>query len=162
MVGGPELTIFAVLALLLIPLWALIDVLRTPGDAFDRAGMSQTSWVIAILLGFLVCGVGSLLVAFYWFVGGSGRERLRRSASAPVLVRVSDLRPCPYCAEQIKQNAVVCRFCGRDVEPAADNATAPLATMPPPVEVPADPEHPYGTTRDKWGRTLPKSQRRRR
>jgi hypothetical protein len=29
------------------------------------------------------------------------------------------LRPCPYCAELIQPAAVVCRFCGRDVEATA-------------------------------------------
>jgi type VI protein secretion system component VasK len=28
-------------------------------------------------------------------------------------------RKCPHCAEVIKREAKVCRFCGRDVEPAA-------------------------------------------
>lgn len=30
----------------------------------------------------------------------------------------NDRRPCPYCAEQIQQAAIICRFCGRNV--AAD------------------------------------------
>ena len=29
-------------------------------------------------------------------------------------------RACPYCAEQIKSKAVVCRFCGKDVEPSIE------------------------------------------
>ena len=31
---------------------------------------------------------------------------------------VRDERECPYCAELILKKARVCRFCGRDVEPA--------------------------------------------
>ena len=30
---------------------------------------------------------------------------------------VSDIRQCPFCAEDIKKAAVVCKHCGRDVEP---------------------------------------------
>lgn len=33
-------------------------------------------------------------------------------------------RQCPHCAETIKREASVCRYCGRDVEPAA--APTPL------------------------------------
>lgn len=30
----------------------------------------------------------------------------------------ADTRPCPFCAEDIKQAASVCRYCLRDVNPA--------------------------------------------
>jgi hypothetical protein len=33
-------------------------------------------------------------------------------------------RTCPYCAETIKAAAVVCRFCGREVEPISNAGQA--------------------------------------
>lgn len=39
------------------------------------------------------------------------------TASGTAVIGRSNDRKCPHCAEQIKREAKVCRFCGRDVEP---------------------------------------------
>lgn len=46
------------------------------------------------------------------------KERIETHQSVGTVVgeaASSDTRPCPYCAEQIRRAAKICRFCGRDV-----------------------------------------------
>ena len=38
-----------------------------------------------------------------------------------VFLRRAKLRKCPFCAEWVKPDAVVCRFCGRDL-PVSENS----------------------------------------
>ena len=47
-------------------------------------------------------------------------EQLDVSNEKPTPATVAtDLRHCPFCAEEIKKAAIVCKHCGRDVEPVS-------------------------------------------
>jgi hypothetical protein len=39
---------------------------------------------------------------------------------------ISDTRKCPYCAEDIKSEAIVCRYCGRELESDTSKQSATL------------------------------------
>lgn len=48
---------------------------------------------------------------FHW-----GEDGFRGYIWVPPAPELSDERTCPWCAETIKAAAIICRFCGRDVE----------------------------------------------
>jgi hypothetical protein len=44
-----------------------------------------------------------------------------------------EARKCPYCKEIIKKDAIVCRFCGRDLEPEHSNDLIPEMNIAPTI-----------------------------
>jgi len=112
-------------------------------------GSSKGRGAAGFWLGGFLGFIGWIIVAV---MSPSSEVEARRMATAIAAAQGSNAslanqgpssRPCPYCAESIQAAAVVCRFCGRDVEP----------TALPPVAV-GTPEQwlrdPSGRHPDRW------------
>ena len=72
------------------------------------------------LLGFILGPIGVLMA-----IGVTSQRPGELPPSA------SDLRKCPACAEQIRREAVKCRFCGTEVQPLPPLSKAAPATGEP-------------------------------
>ena len=84
-------------------------------------------------LGFLLGIIGWIIVAFQEPAESVATERAALAAviqgQAADLRERDRLRPCPWCAEPIRPEARVCRFCGRDVEPVQVDERTELAAV---------------------------------
>jgi hypothetical protein len=105
--------------LFVLVFWALVG--GGVGYAIGNGkGRGAGGFWLGLLLGF----IGWIIVAVMDPTPQAEADRMSQINAALQTQRGSDVTPsadstrrCPWCAETIKSAAIICRFCGRDVEP---------------------------------------------
>jgi hypothetical protein len=133
--------LLAVGIVVLIYFVAVFDTTVSVSDVNSQLGLDTSSYNLGIdrvnNIGLMNDQRNGIIVAVLMLVGGVALivvgAMQKGPTAAPVAVTATpaaivvrpDERKCPYCAELIKTEAVICRFCNRDVPPGG----APEATV---------------------------------
>jgi hypothetical protein len=107
----------------------------------NNKGRSAGSW---FLYGFLIWPIA--LVHIIVTRAEPTISEDRPFGGAPRSIGASDTRKCPFCAEIIKAEAIVCRYCNRDVAPVTG----------PPRRMVSGPLPDNGPPRPRATRSLPR------
>ena len=91
---------------------------------------SQTTW---FLLALFTGPLAVLLLFCFPDADASGALSARVIAPATAIASANEFRKCPFCAEEIRREAIKCKHCGSEVTPEP---------LPGPVGVSLYDEHP--------------------
>jgi len=84
------------------------------GGLFD---IGPVGWFFVTLLIWII-GFPAYLVARGKIIKAVAEDlskKMDSSTSSKLNGNISDIRPCPFCAEDIKKAAKVCKHCGKDL-----------------------------------------------
>jgi hypothetical protein len=101
--------VFGFLVFLIIAAW--VAMAAACGNVARRKGRSRFGWYC---LGMLSGPIGLLLAHI---------------VSSQPGFEVAMVRPCPYCAERVRYEAIVCKHCGREI-PRGERPAAKILEAP--------------------------------
>jgi hypothetical protein len=100
--------VFGWLIVLVIWIWLSHAI----GKAAERRGRAYWGFFwLSLLVSPIIMGI---IVAALPYDDASGKAQTSAGGSDSRL-QVSDTAECPYCAEEVKVKALVCKHCGRDI-----------------------------------------------
>ena len=99
----------------LIGLFAALSMdtsVSTYGGRVNNLGLMNNKLILVLL--FIAVTITGLVL---WVLGGRSVSVKSPQGSPKISALDQANRTCPYCAEQIKARAIVCRYCNREVNP---------------------------------------------
>jgi hypothetical protein len=122
--GPTELIILLVIGItFVVPIWAAIDAATKPDAAWQAAGQNKVLWVLlSLFLGLLGSLIYLAAIRPKVVAAQAGTPQPAAFAGpgqvlppAAVPPGATGMRECPWCAEVIRANARICRYCNREV-----------------------------------------------